>query len=186
MDPLMAGIIGGVIGLVIGLIACVVIAFLPHFRAKRAQNDANKIINDANIKAEKITKSAQLDAKQIENGGLYMTTDENKWYKYNTTESEWDQIVTAPIAVADWNANSAVTSLTASQPLNLVKFSDLQGRQKKIIFVTNNNPWLCLGDSIRSFDPDAACFQSGGDRDPVLGLPAYINFFSMCNRSCRV
>ena len=60
----MAGIIGGVIGLVIGLIACVVIAFLPHFRAKRAQNDANKIINDANIKAEKITKSAQLDAKQ--------------------------------------------------------------------------------------------------------------------------
>ncbi len=64
MDPLMAGIIGGAIGLVIGLIACVVIAFLPHFRAKRAQNDANKIINDANIKAEKITKSAQLDAKQ--------------------------------------------------------------------------------------------------------------------------
>lgn len=77
-------------------------------------------ISRGNIFYKNVTPS-----KTGENVRWY-NTDENKWYKYNTTESEWNQIVTAPIAVADWNANSAVTSLTASRPLNLVKFSDLQ------------------------------------------------------------
>ena len=49
------------IGAAIGFTICVV---LPNMKAKRAQNNAEKIINDANVKAEKIQKNAQIDAKQ--------------------------------------------------------------------------------------------------------------------------
>ncbi len=59
-----------------------------------------------------------------ENVRWYNTT-ENKWYKYNVTESSWQTIVTTPIATVDWDASSYVSSLVASQPLNLVKLTDL-------------------------------------------------------------
>jgi len=50
-----------VIGLIIGAL---IIFFIPKLRENRANNKATKIINDAQIKAEHITKNAELDAKQ--------------------------------------------------------------------------------------------------------------------------
>ena len=46
------------------VIAVLVFLFVPLFRKKRAENNAKKIIRDAEIKAEHITKNAQLDGKQ--------------------------------------------------------------------------------------------------------------------------
>ena len=53
-----------IVGLVIGALA---IFFFPKFREKRANSSANKIINDAQIKAEHIKKNAEIDAKQFAN-----------------------------------------------------------------------------------------------------------------------
>jgi ribonuclease Y len=64
MEDYLWGIIVAV-ALIIGLGAGFLIAlFLPAIKAKRAALRADKIINDAEIKAEHITKNAQLDAKQ--------------------------------------------------------------------------------------------------------------------------
>ena len=54
-------IICGVVGLLIG---AAVILFVPVFKKQRANKNAQKIIRDAEIKAEHITKNAQLDGKQ--------------------------------------------------------------------------------------------------------------------------
>ena len=53
-------IIIGIAGLIIGM---AIIFFVPFFRKQRAQNNARKIIREAEIKAEHITKNAQLDRK---------------------------------------------------------------------------------------------------------------------------
>lgn len=59
---------------------------------------------------------AQLDAKQIENGGLYMTTDENKWYvdmdgtrhSLSDTEVDGSELVgTVPVEHGGTGATSA-------------------------------------------------------------------------------
>jgi len=55
-------IVAGVAGLIIGAL---VILLLPVFKKKRAEGSSKKIIRDAEIKAEHIKKSAQLDGKQI-------------------------------------------------------------------------------------------------------------------------
>lgn len=55
----------------------------------------------------------------------WYNTDENQWYKYDTTTSEWVALSIVPIALAVWNANSVISSLTCSNPINLVKVSDL-------------------------------------------------------------
>ena len=54
-------IICAIAGLLIGM---AIIFFVPFFRKQRAQNNAKKIIREAEIKAEHITKNAQLDGKQ--------------------------------------------------------------------------------------------------------------------------
>lgn len=61
----LAWILGPIIGILVGvLVGFVVCYFVPQFKAKRAAANAEKIINDANIKAEKIVKNAQIDGKQ--------------------------------------------------------------------------------------------------------------------------
>lgn len=50
-------ILGAVIGFVVANV-------LPKFREKKAQHNADKILNDAQIKAEHLIKNAELDAKQ--------------------------------------------------------------------------------------------------------------------------
>ena len=54
-------IVAGVAGLLIG---AAIIFFVPVFKKQRANKNAQKIIRDAEIKAEHITKNAQLDGKQ--------------------------------------------------------------------------------------------------------------------------
>lgn len=55
-----------IIMLVVGLlIGSGLIYFVPFFKKQRANKNAKKIIRDAEIRAEHITKNAQLDGKQI-------------------------------------------------------------------------------------------------------------------------
>ena len=54
-------ILCGVVGIIIG---AAIVLFVPFFKKQRAQKNAQKIIRDAEIKAEHITKNAQLDGKQ--------------------------------------------------------------------------------------------------------------------------
>ena len=57
--------VGLIIGLVAGAVIGVLVMFLiPSFKKKRASKSAQKIIRDAEIKAEHIAKNAQLDGKQ--------------------------------------------------------------------------------------------------------------------------
>lgn len=51
--------------------------------------------------------------------------DENKWYKYVSSESRWVEIFAVPIANVIWNASSTISSMTTSSPINLIKASDL-------------------------------------------------------------
>ena len=46
------------------LLGAAVILFVPVFKKQRANKNAQKIIRDAEIKAEHIAKNAQLDGKQ--------------------------------------------------------------------------------------------------------------------------
>ncbi|MCQ2776728.1 MAG: ribonuclease Y [Bacilli bacterium] len=62
MEPVLIGILCGVGGLLIG---AGLIFFIPVFSKQRANSNAKKIIREAEIKAEHITKNAQLDSKQI-------------------------------------------------------------------------------------------------------------------------
>ena len=55
-------ILCGIAGLLVG---GAVIFFVPFFKKQRAHSNAKKIVRDAEIKAEHITKNAQLDGKQI-------------------------------------------------------------------------------------------------------------------------
>ena len=58
---MLEAIIGVIIGLIIG---GGLVFFIPFFRKARAQANYKKIIREAEIKAEHITKNAQLDGKQ--------------------------------------------------------------------------------------------------------------------------
>jgi len=49
-------IICAILGILIG---AAIVFFVPFFRKQRAQNNAKKIIREAEIKAEHITKNAQ-------------------------------------------------------------------------------------------------------------------------------
>ena len=55
-------IVAAVAGLVVG---AALIFFIPLFKKQRANSKAQKIIRDAEIKAEHIAKNAQLDGKQV-------------------------------------------------------------------------------------------------------------------------
>ena len=54
-------IVCAVAGIAIGM---AIVFFIPFFKKQRAGKNAQKIIRDAEIKAEHITKNAQLDGKQ--------------------------------------------------------------------------------------------------------------------------
>ncbi len=54
-------IILAIVGIIIG---ASIVFFVPFFKKQRALNNAKKIIREAEIKAEHITKNAQLDGKQ--------------------------------------------------------------------------------------------------------------------------
>jgi len=51
---------------------------------------------------------------------------ENKWYKYVSSESRWIETFSIPIANVTWNTSSTISDLTTTQPINLIKSSDLQ------------------------------------------------------------
>ena len=53
-----------IVGVVCLLLGAGIVLFIPVFKKQRANNNAKKIIRDAEIKAEHITKNAQLDGKQ--------------------------------------------------------------------------------------------------------------------------
>ena len=61
LTEIVVPIICAVLGIAIGM---AIIFFVPLFRKQRAQNNAKKIIREAEIKAEHIAKNAQLDGKQ--------------------------------------------------------------------------------------------------------------------------
>lgn len=61
----------------------------------------------------------------IENNAHWYNTNENKWYKYILSESRWIQTHSIPIANVTWNENSIISVLKSSQPINLLKASDL-------------------------------------------------------------
>ena len=62
MDPVLLGILCAIGGLIVG---AAIVFFIPFFRKQRASKRAQKIIRDAEIKAEHLTKNAQLDGKQV-------------------------------------------------------------------------------------------------------------------------
>lgn len=55
----------------------------------------------------------------------WYNTDENQWYKYVSSESQWTEISEIPIAIMRWNENNTIAELKPTTPLNLVKQSDL-------------------------------------------------------------
>ena len=64
MMPIWLGI---VIGFVCFLLGAGLMLLIPFVRNNIAKNNAKKLIRDAEIKAEHITKNAQLDGKQAVN-----------------------------------------------------------------------------------------------------------------------
>ena len=62
MHPVLLGILCAIGGLAVG---AAIVFFVPFFRKQRANNRAQKIIREAEIKAEHLTKNAQLDGKQV-------------------------------------------------------------------------------------------------------------------------
>lgn len=61
----------------------------------------------------------------VEDNVHWYNTDENKWYKYVSSSSEWQQVYALPVANASWNASNNISSFTASKALNIIKYSDL-------------------------------------------------------------
>ena len=55
----------------------------------------------------------------------WYNTEDNKWYRYILSESRWVEVLGLPIANVTWNESSMISSLVNSQPLELVKKSDL-------------------------------------------------------------
>ncbi len=62
MDQVLLAILCAIGGLIVGAL---VVFLVPVFRKQRANNKAQKIIREAEIKAEHLTKNAQLDGKQV-------------------------------------------------------------------------------------------------------------------------
>jgi len=61
----------------------------------------------------------------LEDNVHWYNIDENKWYKYILSEARWVEISALPIANASWNESSMISKLQSSQPMNMVKTSDL-------------------------------------------------------------
>ena len=57
-----------IIGLIVGgAIGVAVMLLVPYFKEKRAKSNAEKIIHDAEVKADHIQKNAKIDAKTLTN-----------------------------------------------------------------------------------------------------------------------
>ena len=96
--PIWVGILIGVLCLVAG---AAVTFLIPFVRKNFAKNNAKKIIRDAEIKAEHITKNAQLDGKQAVNElnkkPTKKSTKENK--NYNNKKDHFNKENKASIVV---------------------------------------------------------------------------------------
>ena len=83
--PIWLGILLAFVGLLLG---AALIFFVPFFKKQRDQNKANKIIREAEIKAEHIIKNAQLDGKQTINEMKNETDKEIKERKLEISAQE--------------------------------------------------------------------------------------------------
>lgn len=87
MEPIT--IILMLVGLIVGLIAgALIIILVPYFKEKRAKSSAEKIIHDAEVKADHIQKNAKIDAKTIANELRQVAEKEIKERKQIVAESE--------------------------------------------------------------------------------------------------
>lgn len=78
-----------IIGLIVGgAIGVAVMLLVPYFKEKRAKSNAEKIIHDAEVKADHIQKNAKIDAKTLTNELKAATEKEIKERKQIVAESE--------------------------------------------------------------------------------------------------
>ena len=85
----MLPVITALIGLIVGGAICVAVMILvPYFKEKRAKSNAEKIIHDAEVKADHIQKNAKIDAKTLTNELKAAAEKEIKERKQIVAESE--------------------------------------------------------------------------------------------------
>lgn len=78
-----------IIGLIVGVaIGVAVMLLVPYFKEKRAKSNAEKIIHDAEVKADHIQKNAKIDAKTLTNELKAAAEKEIKERKQIVAESE--------------------------------------------------------------------------------------------------
>lgn len=78
-----------IIGLIVGgAIGVAVMLLIPYFKEKRAKSNAEKIIHDAEVKADHIQKNAKIDAKTLTNELKAAAEKEIKERKQIVAESE--------------------------------------------------------------------------------------------------
>lgn len=78
-----------IIGLIVGgTIGVAVMLLVPYFKEKRAKSNAEKIIHDAEVKADHIQKNAKIDAKTLTNELKAAAEKEIKERKQIVAESE--------------------------------------------------------------------------------------------------
>lgn len=85
MLPVITALIGLLVG---GAIVFAVMLFVPYFKEKRAKSNAEKIIHDAEVKADHIQKNAKIDAKTLTNELKAAAEKEIKERKQIVAESE--------------------------------------------------------------------------------------------------
>lgn len=85
----MLRVITALIGLIVGgAIGVAVMILVPYFKEKRAKSNAEKIIHDAEVKADHIQKNAKIDAKTLTNELKAAAEKEIKERKQIVAESE--------------------------------------------------------------------------------------------------
>ena len=85
MLPVITALIGLIVG---GAIGVAVMILVPYFKEKRAKSNAEKIIHDAEVKADHIQKNAKIDAKTLTNELKAAAEKEIKERKQIVAESE--------------------------------------------------------------------------------------------------
>lgn len=68
----------------------------------------------------------QATPTKITNDTHWYNKGENKWYKYVTSESDWQEVTCVPIAVVQWNSSYNITALDTVKPFSLITTSDLK------------------------------------------------------------
>lgn len=85
MLPVITALIGLIVG---GAIGVAVMILVPYFKEKRTKSNAEKIIHDAEVKADHIQKNAKIDAKTLTNELKAAAEKEIKERKQIVAESE--------------------------------------------------------------------------------------------------